>query len=137
MSVALHRDQREEHSSNVPVIVDAAAIVFCWSFAFFFLHPVPTLWYYPLEHRWAFEIKPDGLAMAWYGRTIASITLSLVGSGIAWVMLRRRPPLAPRIQDGWLAAMIVSIVFVVLVIVVTNVGDHPAPEPLPPWYIPR
>ena len=134
MSVVL----RQEHSGNVPVIVEAAAVVFCWGFAFFsLLHSVPILWYYPLEHRWAFESEPNGLAIAWYGQTIASLTLSLVGGGMAWIVLRRRPPLSPGIQDGWLGAMIVSIVFVVLVIVVTNLGRHPTPEPLPPWYIPR
>ena len=137
MSVTFRRAEREEHSSNVPVVVEAAAMVFCWSFAFFLLHPVPTLWYYPIEHRWAFESEPQGLAMDWYGRTIASLALSALGGGMAWVALRRRPSLSPEIQDGWLGAMIVSIVFVVLVIVVTNVGRHPAPEPLPPWYIPR
>lgn len=137
MSVTVHRAEREEHSSNVPVVVETAAMVFCWSFAFFLLHSVPTLWYYPLEHRWAFENEPKGLAMDWYGRTIASLALSALGGGMAWVALRRRSPLSPEIQDGWLGAMVVSIVFVMLVIVVTNLGRHPAPEPLPPWYIPR
>src|SRR4029453_3329431 len=67
MSTTLPGDRRE-HSSNVPIAVDAAVMVFCWSFAFLLLHPFPTLWYYPLEHRWELATKPTGLAMAWYGR---------------------------------------------------------------------
>ena len=137
MSIGFRRVERQEHSSNVPVVVEAAAMVLCWSFAFFILHPVPTLWYYPLEHRWAFETEPGGLAMDWYGRTLASIVLAALGGGAAWFALRRRPPLSPEIQDGWLGALIVSIVFVTLVIVVTNVGHHPDPEPIPAWYVPR
>ena len=136
MSVTLHRDRRE-HSSNVPVTVEAAAMVFCWSFAFFLLHPVPTLWYHPLEHRWSFGSEPSGLAMDWFGRSLFSLGLSGLGGAIAWLALRRRPPLSPEIQNGWLGAMVVSIVFVVLVIVLTNLGRHPTPEPLPPWYVPR
>jgi hypothetical protein len=137
MSVAVHRPEREEHSSNVPVEVEAAAMVFCWTFAFMLLHPVPTLWYLPLEHRWSFGSEPGGLAMDWYGRTVVSLVISALGGGIAWALLGRRPPLSPEIQDGWLGALVVSIVFVVLVIVVTSLGGHPSPLPLPPWYVPR
>jgi len=136
MSVVLNRDRRE-HSSNVPVTVETAVMVFCWSFAFFLLHPVTTLWYYPLEHRWSLESQPSGLAMDWFGRTLCSLILSGLGGVIAWVTLRRRTPLSPEIQDGWLGALVVSIVFVVLVIVITSLGQEPHPEPLPPWYLPR
>ena len=133
----LHRNQREEHSSDVPVTVEAAVMIFCWSFAFFLLHPMPTLWYYPLEHRWSWESEPTGLAMSWYGRTLVSLILSALGGGVTWLVIRRRPPLSPEIQDGWLGALVVSIAFVVLVIIVTNLGHEPVLEPLPPWYVPR
>ena len=136
MSTTLPQD-RSEHSSNVPIAVDAAVMMFCWSFAFLLLHPFPTLWYYPLEHRWELATEPTGLAMAWYGRTLFSIAVSGLGGAITWRILRRRGRLSPEIQDGWMGALVVSIVFVVLVIVVTNLGEHPVPEPLPPWYVPR
>ena len=136
MSVALHPERRE-HSSNVPIAVETAAMVFCWSFSFFLLHPVPTLLYFPLEHRWGFDGTPQGLAMDWYGRTLASLLLSAVGGTLAWVLMRRRSPVSPEIQDGWLGATVVSLVFVVLVIVVTTLNRHLVPEPLPPWYLPK
>ena len=128
---------RREHSSHVPIAVEVAVMVFCWSFAFLLLHPMPTLWYYPLEHRWAWETQPSGLAMDWYGRTLVSIMVAGLGGALSWGILRRRAPLYPEIQDGWMGALVVSIVFVVLVIVVTSLGHHPVPEPLPPWYEPR
>jgi hypothetical protein len=128
---------RREHSSTVPIAVEAAVMVFCWSFAFLLLHPMPTLWYYPLEHRWAWETHSTGFAMDWYGRTLVSIMVAGLGGAMSWGILRRRAPLSPEIQDGWMGALVVSIVFVVLVIVVTSLGRHPVPEPLPPWYEPR
>jgi hypothetical protein len=136
MSIELPRE-RKEHSSNVPVLVETAAMVFCWSFAFLLLHPVPTLFYFPLEHRWSFESHPTGLAMDWYGRMLMSFAFSAVSGGIAWMVMRRRAPLSPEIQDGWLGAMVVSLVFVMLVIVVTSLGRHPVPEPVPSWYVPN
>ena len=136
MSVALHRERRE-HSSNVPITLETAIMVFCWSFAFFLLHPVPTLLYFPLEHRWSFERGLEGLAIDWYGRTLASLALCVLGGAVAWMVTRRRGPLSPEIQDGWRGALLVSLVFVMIVIVVTTIGRHPVPEPLPAWYVPK
>jgi hypothetical protein len=130
------RDRREERSSTVPIAVLAAVMVYCWSFGFCLLHPVPTLWYYPLEHRWSLATQPSALAMDLYGRVLVSLLLSALGGGIAATVLGRRP-LPPKIQHGWVVALVVSIAFAVLVIVAVNVGRHPIPEPLPSWYVPR
>jgi hypothetical protein len=46
-------------------------------------------WYYPLERRWSFEAAPQGLAMAWFGATGASLVAAAVAGGAAYLASRR------------------------------------------------
>jgi len=112
-------------------------IVFCWSFAFCILEPIPTLWYFPLEHRWAITSRPEGLAMDWYGRTLFSLFVSMVLSVASLPLLRRHAAPSPWTHRVWTGVLVVSVLFAVSVIVWTHLGGHPVAEPLPPGYTPK
>lgn len=127
---------RDARQSAIERAVCAGVIVFCLTFALGLVYPLPILLYYPLEHRWSFEDRPDGLSMSWYGRTLFSIVLSLLSSVVAFSVLRRLPAVSEG-AHGWTAILVVSMLAAVLVTVVTNISLHPTPEPLPPGYVPR
>ena len=128
---------RDARQSALERAVCIGVIVFCLSFALGLVYPLPTLLYYPLEHRWSFEDRPDSLSMSWYGRTLFSIVLSLLSSVVAFPVLRRLPAVSEGVRHGWTAILVVSMLAAVIVTVVTNVSLHPTPEPLPSGYVPR
>lgn len=114
-----------------------ATIAFALAFVYPSLSPTPVLWYYPLEHRWAFELQPSGLAMDWYGRTLLAAGVSalafLAGYGVA-----RRIRQASRRFFGLLAGwMITAVVMVMFLFAWQLAHRQPVPAPLPPGYLPR
>ncbi len=112
------------------------------AFAIAFVYPQLTeqavAWYYPLERRWAFETKPTGLAMDFYGRTAqAVVAWALAVVATLAITPRIKRELSPR-TAGLLAAW--AIAFTVLVIMYyawTLYFRHPTPAPIPDWYRPR
>ena len=128
---------RDARQSALERAVCAGVIVFCLTFSLGLVYPLPTLLYYPLEHRWSFENRPDDLSMSWYGRTLFSIVASALSSVIIFSLLRRGPAVSEGVRHGWTAILVASMLLAVLVTVFTNVSLHPVPEPLPPGYVPR
>ncbi|HET9234974.1 MAG TPA: hypothetical protein VFP10_12610 [Candidatus Eisenbacteria bacterium] len=128
---------RDARQSALERAVCAGVIVFCLSFALGLVYPLPTLLYYPLEHRWSFELRPDALSMSWYGRTLFSSVLSVFSGAIIFPVLRRLPAVSEGTRHGWTAILVASMLIAVLVTVVTNISLHPVPEPLPPGYVPK
>lgn len=114
-----------------------AIIAFALAFVYPSLSPTRVLWYYPLEHRWAFEINASGLAMDWYGRTLLAAVVSalafLAGYGVA---ARVRQP--SRRLFGLLAGWMLTAVLLVMLLFAWQLAHRqPVPEPLPPGYVPR
>jgi hypothetical protein len=68
----------------------AAMIAFAATFAYPAYAPMRVLWYYPVERRWAFEVEPIGLAMDFYGRTLAAAVVALVVAALVGALARRR-----------------------------------------------
>jgi hypothetical protein len=68
----------------------AAMIAFAATFAYPAYAPMRVLWYYPVERRWGFEVEPVGLAMDFFGRTLAASVVALVVAALAWALVRRR-----------------------------------------------
>jgi hypothetical protein len=115
----------------------AAIIAFALAFVYPSLSPTRVLWYYPLEHRWAFEIQPSGLAMDWYGRTLlaagASALVFLASHGVAR-RVRRASSRFFGLLAGW---MITAVVMVMFLYAWQLAHRQPVPAPLPPGYVPR
>lgn len=92
----------------------AVCFSFLYAMSYFVTEIVqaPLLWYYPLEHRWAWGSKPPpGLMMGWYGKVLLSFALALVGTGALALVLRRREP-GPAVQGLLDLAAMSTIVFV-------------------------
>ena len=50
----------------------------------------PVAWYFPLEHRWTFEVRPmAGLGMDFYGRLLLSLLCGAVAYALAHPELGR------------------------------------------------
>lgn len=72
-----------------------ATIVFALTFAYPAYDPVPVLWYYPLERRWALEVGATALAMDWYGRCLLAAVVAAASTAALYPLGRRL-----RLRDG-------------------------------------
>lgn len=109
---------------------------FALAFALPALSPTRVLWYYPLEHRWAFEVRPSGLAMDWYGRTLLASGVS-TALYLAGFLVGRRRKVEDRTLHLWIAWAMTALLFCAALYVFRLAPRRPTPEPLPPGYVPR
>lgn len=113
------------------------AIAFTVAFVYPLFVPQAIHWYYPLERRWAFEVKPTGLAMDFYGRLLFGIvawSVSVVPTMLIARRLQRVSLTARRLLLAWAVTVIV---FAMFYFVWTLYLRVPMPEPIPDWYRPR
>jgi small-conductance mechanosensitive channel len=99
---------------------------------------IPVTWYYPLERRYALELRPTGLAMDFYGRLFASVVCAavfgVVGRAVErWIPADRRPRWLA-IVTAWAVSFFVLLIGLYVERLMTR---PPAPVPLPPGYLPR
>lgn len=102
------------------------------------LRQSPVPWYLPLEHRFVWASRPDGLGMDWYGRTV----LSLLAALLAFVLVLRlsrvtvwlsKPSVVVAIARA--GALVLLLDFVYFGWALMNQTPHP--WPLPAGYEPR
>jgi len=105
------------------------------TFLSMFLSRSRVPWYHPLERRWTFEVRPEGFAMDWYGRSAIALAVGLATGGAVFLISRRVDRLA---RPSVTVAMAHAAGFVVLVDVLyfgfTMATSRSTPLPLPPWY---
>ena len=100
-------------------------------------------WYYPVERRWAYEVKPHGLAMDFYGRVglgLAAGSLAVIISTFVTrsaFMTRRWQRLSDRMRGLWLAWTFTAVVFAMAYFAWTLAHHVPEAQPIPAWYTPR
>ena len=114
----------------------AAATVFALAFAWPAYAPLRVFWYYPLEHRWAFEVKANGLAIDWYGRALLGGAGAAVAFTVVFLIGRRRPP-SPRLLRLWAGWMATACALAMSLYVFQLARRVPTPAPLPPSDQPR
>ena len=94
--------------------------------------PLPLLWYFPVEHRFAFAAHPLGLGADFYGRLLFALA---VGALAAWVV---RPSWggrrAPVMLSAWIAGLVVFAAAFYLFVLAHRLV---IPAPLPKGYVPR
>ncbi len=115
----------------------AAAIAFALSFAWPAYAPTSVFWYYPLQRRWAFEVKASSLAMDWFGRCLLSTLMAAGGFAIVYFIARRLRPLTRRGYNLWAAWMVTAVLVAMSMYAYQLATRHPVPEPLPSWYQPK
>lgn len=113
-----------------------AITVFSLAYIYPAFSSVRVFWYYPLTRHWAFEVKPNGLAMDWYGRTLLSTVAGLISFAAAYFALGRWKP-SERALKLWAAWAATAVLLAMAVYTFQLVGRHPNPEPLPSWYVPK
>lgn len=116
------------------IAMAAGALAFAFAFVAPMIAGLRVPWYYPLEHRWAFESAPTGLAMDFYGRTIvATIAWGLVVI-VTLAITRRAKNVSARTIGLFTAWAITAIVLVMMHFAWTLYFRVPTPEPIPSWY---
>ncbi|MHB8416459.1 MAG: hypothetical protein ACYDCL_00175 [Myxococcales bacterium] len=102
------------------------------------LVPMPLLWYHDLERQWVLELRPHGLAMDFYGRTLyATLAAGAAFAGGRWIGGRTQEPMKREQVWLWLAYGL-SAVALAMCLIGYQLWPRPAqPLPLPPWYVPR
>lgn len=101
--------------------------------------PIP--WYFPLERTFLMGPRPSaGLAMEWYGRSLASLLIALAVTGAIW-LLSARAPLARALQKKAFVLSVAQASGLALLVDLTYFGwvflTQPVlPLPLPPGCAP-
>lgn len=102
------------------------------------LVPMPLFWYHDLERQWLLEVRPQTLAMDFYGRTLyATIAAGLAYGAGAWLGRRGKSDLGREQLWLWLAYGLGAIVLAMCLIGYQLWPRPPQPLPLPAWYVPR
>ncbi len=118
--------------------VCVAVIMFCAGFGLPAFQSVRVLWYYPVDHRWAFEASPSGaFAIDWYGRNLLGAAFCLIGFGVAYWAGWHRGRMSPRSFGLWAAWSASAVVMVASLYAYQLAMRHPVPPPLPVWYVPK
>jgi len=119
------------------VAMRAGTIAFVVAFVAPFFTPLRVPWYYPVERRWAFEIRPTGLAMDFYGRIVLGVIGWSIAVIVATLIARRFATLGARTRGLLLAWAITALVFAMFYFAWTLYHRVPMPVSLPPGYMPR
>ena len=119
------------------VAMCAGAIAFAFAFIAPMLASAPVPWYYPLEHRWAFEVRPEGLALDFYGRVLVACVAWAIVVLIALPLAKRAKGISTRIVGLVTAWTLTAVLLVMLHYAWTLHFRRPMPEPVPTWYVPR
>lgn len=102
------------------------------------LRKSPVPWYLPLEHRFVWASRPDGLGMDWYGRTALSFFAAL----LAFLLVLRLSRIAVWLAKPSVVIAIARAGALVLLLDFVYFGwalmnQSPNPWPLPAGYEPR
>jgi hypothetical protein len=93
---------------------------------------LPILWYHPLERSWELTSHPAGLAMGWYGTTLAALVAAMVG-GVTTFAAGARGPLARALARGAVVLALARAGGLILVVDFAYFGwtlTHQTPRPL-------
>jgi hypothetical protein len=119
------------------VAMCAGTIAFAFTFILPMLAGEPVPWYYPLEHRWAFEVTPEGFGLDLYGRTLQATVAWAIVVMTTLPIARRVKALSARAIGLATAWTVTATLLVMLHYAWTLHFRRPVPEPVPTWYQPR
>lgn len=103
------------------------------------LIPMHLFWYHPLERSWGLEIRPRGLAMDFYGRTLYALLAGALAFFPARALARRLEPAAVSSERLWYwLACALAFTFLAMCLFGYQLWPRPPqPLPIPAWYQPR
>ncbi len=106
-------------------------------FMFPAISPLRVFWYYPLLHRWVFELRPTGLAMDWYGRSLFTFYAGAVAFAVTYLVARPFKAISQRALLLCTAWAVTATLLAMGVYTFQLIVREPTPEPLPSWYVPK
>ncbi len=130
--------QQPSPSARLFVAFLAARLAYGLVFLVSAMRKSPVPWYMPLEHRFVWASRPDGLGMDWYGRTLLGFVAAVV-VGLAVYGLSKRadwlakPDIVLSIARAGGLVLIVDFVYFGWALMTQT----PNPWPIPAWYCPR
>lgn len=112
-------------------------IAFAVAFVFPHFAAHPIAWYFPLERRWSFEVRPNALAIDFYGRFAQAAVAWAATVVLSLAVTRRIKAISDR-TIGLLCAWALALTLLVMLYYAwTLFWRIPTPEPVPDWYRPR
>jgi len=138
MNGAKTLEQQPSSSIRLFLAFLAARLAYGLVFLVSAMRQSPVPWYLPLEHRFVWASRPDGLGMDWYGRT----ALGLVASVVAFVLVFRLSRSVVWLSKPNVVLAIARAGGLVLLLDFVYFGwallhQTPNPWPLPAGYEPR
>jgi hypothetical protein len=119
------------------VALAAGTIAFVVGLAYPAFAPASVAYYYPLDHRWAFEPKPHGIAIDFYGRLLQATIAWAVVVSVTLLIVRRVRVIGQRALF-WLGASALTATMIVIVFYNWTLPDRVLVPLAPPsWYQPR
>lgn len=115
-----------------------ARLAYGLAFLISVLRKTPVVWYMPVDHRFVWASKLDGLGMDWYGRTALAFVVAFVLGGLAYVMSKKMSWLAKPsvvLSVARFGGLVLLLDFVYFGWALMN--QTPNPWPIPAWYCPR
>jgi hypothetical protein len=138
MTDAANAAQRPSPSARLFVAFLAARLAYGLTFLISALRQSPVPWYMPLQHRFVWASRPEGLGMDWYGRTALGFVAAVAVGLLAYGLSRKAAWLAK--QDVVLSIARAGGLVLILDFVYFGwalMNQTPNPWPLPAWYCPR
>jgi hypothetical protein len=114
-----------------------ATMAFVVAFLLPFFMKQSIAWYYPTDRAWSFEVKPNGLAIDFYGRVLQAVFAAAACVVVTVLVAKRGPQLTDQLRRLLLAWTITTVLFGISYFAWTLAHREPAPVPLPTWYEPR
>jgi hypothetical protein len=131
---------RPEPSASVRLFVAFLAARLAYGLAFLVsaMRKSPVPWYMPLERRFVFTSRPDGLGMDWYGRTALAAAAALFIGVTVYGLSKRstwlsRPSVVLSVARSGGLVLVLDFVYFGWALMTQT----PDPWPLPAWYCPR
>ncbi len=97
---------------------------------------IPLPWYHPLDRAFVLEMRPRGLAMDYYGRTLYATAVAAVAFALGRSAGRRVAALPAERAWLWTAYALAFVALAMALIGYQLWPRPPEPLPLPPWYHP-
>ncbi|HRI66949.1 MAG TPA: hypothetical protein PK156_22035 [Polyangium sp.] len=138
MTDGRHLEQQPSSSARLFMAFLAARLAYGLTFLVSVLRKSPVPWYLPLDHRFVWAQRPEGLGMDWYGRTalafLAAFLLGIFvyGSSKRWAWLAKPDIVLSVARAGGLVLILDFIYFGWALM-----NQTPNPWPLPEGYMPR
>lgn len=125
-------------SSRLFLAFLAARLAYGLAFLASVLRKSAVPWYLPLERRFVWTVRPEGLGMDWYGRTALGLGAAILVGALVYALSRRarwlaRPSAVMAVARAGGLVLLVDFVYFGWALMTQT----PAPWPLPSWYCPR